>query len=90
MKFADNFQDWMDKATSMWESMPAQWHTILIISAVALLILLVLGIVKSFIKTWVRVILVVVIVGLVCTAFPWVGAALLSLIDYAWTSITGG
>lgn len=88
MKFADKFQEWMDKATSFWNSLPPQWHTILIVSAVVLLIILVLGIIKSFIKTWLRVILVVAIVALVCTAFPWVGATLLAFFEYVWTALT--
>ena len=86
-EFSDTFQVWMDRATSLWESHP-ELHTVLIIAAAALLAFLVLGIVKSFIKTWIRVILFIVLAVIVCTGFPWVGATVLALVEYVWTTIT--
>ncbi|MCL1906825.1 MAG: hypothetical protein FWG08_02730 [Propionibacteriaceae bacterium] len=89
MKFPDKYSQWMEKATALWDSMPATVHTILIISVVVLLGLFVLGVIKDFLKTWIKIILVVAIVAAVCIAFPWVGASLLALLDWLWSAITG-
>ncbi len=86
--FGTRFSEWMDKASSFWNAIPAQWHTILIISLVVLVGFIILDVVKSIVSTGVRVLLVVVAVAVVCVNFPWVGAAAMAVIQQGWAWVT--
>ncbi len=91
--FGTRFSDWMGKASSFWDAIPAQWHTVLIISAVVLVGFMILDIIKKIVGTGVRIALIVVTVAVICVAFPWVGASALALIQQGWAwlmSLIGG